>query len=609
MDLEPHPLDAPVEPRIDAAARRLDAVRRLGLIGSDRDVHLDRLTRVAANALEAECAYLTVLDDEEQWIQSCSLPGHDRRTSLSFSFCETAIREQEHILVVPDALTDPRFADFPNVVADGGIRFYAGRVVRSPGGYAIGTLCVTDSEPRQLDGRELVLLDDLGAMVEQELERIEHLRVLREVDASERMKHLVLETLSEGVVLHDAHCHIVECNAAAERLLGMTSGDLKGRSLADPELETIHESGEPWPLEERPAPRALRTGATILNEGMGFRRRDGATVWLRVNAHPTRRSDGSINGVVVAFDDITAERQLLRDLSRFQFLFEHANDMITVVDGAGQVQYTSPSTGRVLGYPDGWHHPRGVLGIVHPEDLPIATRELDALRRSERGPEPFVVRVRGNDGEWRHIECVGVNLLEEPAVQGIVLTSRDATERVELADELAHLAAHDELTGLPNRRTLEASLEHALDRARHDGSRVGLCFIDLDGFKGINDTLGHGAGDQLLVDAAAQIAAAVRRGDVAARVGGDEFVVLLQPVESDQDARWVAERVHEAVLRCEVDGDPSVRFGASLGLAVSTTADTPNTLMRRADDALYEAKRAGRSELRVAAPERDPSHR
>ncbi|MHB1138528.1 MAG: GAF domain-containing protein, partial [Microthrixaceae bacterium] len=212
----PHPLDTPREPRIDAESRRVDAVRRLGLIGSDRDEHLDRLTRVTAQALDVECAYLTVIDEDHQWIQSCSRPGHDRRTSLATSFCDTAIRGDDRILIVPDARADERFASFSNVATDGGIRFYAGRVVRSPGGYAIGTLCVTDSEPREPRDADLALLDDLGAMVEQELVRIEHLQVLGDVDASERVERLVLDTLSEGVVLQDAQGRILECNPAAE---------------------------------------------------------------------------------------------------------------------------------------------------------------------------------------------------------------------------------------------------------------------------------------------------------------------------------------------------------------------------------------------------------
>ncbi|MHB1139987.1 MAG: diguanylate cyclase domain-containing protein, partial [Microthrixaceae bacterium] len=386
----------------------------------------------------------------------------------------------------------------------------------------------------------------------------------------------------------------------AERLLGMSWPELAGRTAGDPELAAIRLSGREWRLEERPGATALRTGEPVVNEVMGLRRRDGSPIWVRVNATPTRRADGSVNGVVVAFDDVTAEQRLLRDLSRFEFLFTHANDMVTVIDADGLAQYSSPSTERVLGYPEGWHHPLGVLGMVHPDDAPIAVHELASLRSGERGGEPFVVRVRAFDGEWRHVECVGVNLLDEPAVGGIVITARDATERVRLAEEVAHLAAHDELTGLPNRRELESALAAALARARRDGSRVGLCFIDLDGFKGVNDTLGHGAGDQLLVDAAARISGAIRQGDLAARVGGDEFVALLEPVSSEEDALPVARRIRDAILRCDTDAGATARFGASVGLAISSADDTPDSLMHRADAAMYEAKASRDSSICIA---------
>ena len=172
-----------------------------------------------------------------------------------------------------------------------------------------------------------------------------------------------------------------------------------------------------------------------------------------------------------------------REVSRFKYLFQNANDLVAVIDETGQIRYSSPSAAGVLGYPAGWQSPGGVLGIVHPDDLPDAAGALTALLNGTGATDPFIVRVQTFAGAWRHMECVGVNLLDEPAVRGIVITARDATDRVLLSEELAHRASHDELTDLPSRRLLESRLSDALSRSSADGTRVGVCFIDLDGFK------------------------------------------------------------------------------------------------------------------------------
>ena len=729
MDTSTPPLPSPARGSDATETRRIAAVRRLGLVGSDEDEQFDRLTRLAARALRVSAAFITLIEEDHQWIQSCSLDDYDRITGRDEAFCDRAIAGDDPILVVHDASRHPVFADYPNVVGEPFIRFYAGRVIRDPHGFAVGTVCVTDDQPREPDAGDLAMLDEIGTLVEQELERRENAAVLRGVDASERIKDLILTTLREGVILRDADGNVIESNPAAERMLGMAVDELPSGWSPGADWPVVHPDGTPWAFDERPSAVALRTGVEVEDELMGLRRPDGSTIWVRVNATPTRTPEGEISGVVEAFDDITtqldlhmslqlseqvsrasldaleqgvmlttadgelrrtnpaaerilgrsadelremlatgrwtvydadgvemtdderptvrarrtgrpvlgevvgwrrpdgemvrlrlscipdadadgdtvlaftdvtAEERMLADLTRFQYLFQNANDIITVVDETGYALYSSPSTERVLGYPPGWHHPGGILAMVHPDDLGIAAAELALLMSGGRGPEPFVVRVQAFDGEWRHVECMGANLLDEPTVRGVVITARDATERVRLTEELAHRAAHDELTGLPNRRVLESALSDGLARAMRDDTRVGVCFIDLDGFKGVNDTLGHGVGDQLLIDAATCITASVREGDVAARVGGDEFVVLLDPVSSDIDSLSVARRIRDSVLSCGSTFSATVGFGASVGLALSEPGDTPAALLRRADDALYRAKATRDSSIAIA---------
>ena len=184
------------------------------------------------------------------------------------------------------------------------------------------------------------------------------------------------------------------------------------------------------------------------------------------------------------------------------------------------------------------------------------------------------------------------------AIDQIVAANR---LREQAQADLAHQAAHDPLTGLPNRSAGLRLIDDALGQARLRGTRAGLLFIDLDEFKRVNDTLGHGAGDAVLREVASLMRAAVRRGDVVARLGGDEFVVLLQPLDDEAAAVKVADRIVTALSRPIVVGNGyRVRIGASIGVAVGSEAGTDaETLLREADAALYRAKASGRSRVEV----------
>ena len=201
---------------------------------------------------------------------------------------------------------------------------------------------------------------------------------------------------------------------------------------------------------------------------------------------------------------------------------------------------------------------------------------------------PFLVRIRASSGEWRYFESIAVSLLHEPAVAGIVITSRDVTDRQQLIEQLAFRAAHDELTELPNRRTLANHIEHALESAGNDDRQIALCFVDLDGFKQVNDNYGHAVGDAVLVDVAGAIRTALRASDLGARVGGDEFVVVFDPVTDAAEAWAMTARLHKAIVEKSSHGVAT--FGASVGLAISGPGESASTLLQRADAALYRAK-------------------
>lgn len=567
-------------------------LHRLQLLDTDTDERFDRITRLLAAVLDVPIALVSLIDTDRQWFKSrigITVP----ETTRDVSFCAHAIVSAAGVpFVVEDALLDERFHDNPLVVGDPKVRFYAGQVVRDPSGLPMGTLCAIDRAPRRLDDSGRQALIDLAHLVERELASEAERSALADLEGSERRKALILDTMSEGLVFQDVDGRILNWNPAAERVLGLSSDELGGRTSIDTRWRAVREDGTPWPGHSHPAMEALRTGKAVREAIMGVYRPGAERVWLRVNANPVLDAEGNVLSVLAAFSDITVEHDLMIEQRRFSYLFRNARDIILVIDSEGRTSYASPSTERVLGYDLDALAGSTIWQLIHQDDHCLARTLLRELTSGKTHEEPFVFRVRTQAAGWRQLECVAVNLLNEPAVNGIVVTARDVTERQRIAEALTHSATHDELTDLPNRRRLSALISSALECAVREDRRIALCFVDLDRFKTVNDTFGHAVGDRLLVAAAHAIRNSARPGDHAARVGGDEFVVLLDPIRTEGEAQSIADRIHLAISEQHVQGLPRNRTNASIGVAVSEPGDTPSTLLQRADLALYRTKSA-----------------
>lgn len=299
----------------------------------------------------------------------------------------------------------------------------------------------------------------------------------------------------------------------------------------------------------------------------------------------------------VAGRKILEERQ--HQAARFEALVRHSADVIAVLDERGLIRYLSPSAERVLGY---W--PAKVIGtsafsFLAPEGRDEARA---ALRQVVEG-EVEVVRLElpahHADNSLRWIEVSARNLLSHPDVRGIVLNYRDITHTRLLKDELRRKALYDALTGLANRDLFNHELEKTLAEARRRESSFALLYLDLDGFKAVNDTLGHGAGDELLTGVARRLRGILRKSETAARLGGDEFAVLLARADLDE-AETVALRILQ-VLEAPFElraGPTSIRV--SIGIAVSGRDDqNPEQVLRRADLAMYLAKSRGKDRYEV----------
>jgi diguanylate cyclase (GGDEF)-like protein/PAS domain S-box-containing protein len=294
------------------------------------------------------------------------------------------------------------------------------------------------------------------------------------------------------------------------------------------------------------------------------------------------------------------EAALQRSEARFRSLVQHASDLITVVDDAGIVRYDSPGVGRILGY-----DPETTLGTphlprVHPDDAVRAVQAFEELRAHPGEHRAVELRFRHRDGTFRHLELTVTNLLQNPDVGGIVVNGRDITERRAIEVQLAHQALHDPLTGLPNRALFRDRVDRALLGAarRGEGDGVLVLTLDLDLFKEVIESVGHAAGDRLLVAVAGRLAAAVPPSDTVARLGGDEFGILREGPAAPAEARRFGEEALAGLAEpFALDGRELI-VTASAGVAfrpAGAAGDATEALLREADIAVFRAKAAGRA--------------
>jgi diguanylate cyclase (GGDEF)-like protein/PAS domain S-box-containing protein len=278
--------------------------------------------------------------------------------------------------------------------------------------------------------------------------------------------------------------------------------------------------------------------------------------------------------------------RLVRQEERIRSLLEYSSDITSIVDSTGTIGYVTPATTRVLGRETDAVMGTPVTSYIHPEDLRGLMPGFTHLIATPNDTFTYQARYAHSDGSWRWLEVICRNLSHIPSVRGIVSNARDVTQARILSDQLRHQATHDDLTGLANRTLLHDRLTQVVDGV------AAVLLVDLDGFKAVNDTHGHHVGDAVLVAVADRLRAVVPPGGTAARIGGDEFAVLLPDLDAET-ARQVGDRFLALLAEPVVVHQQRLRVRASVGVAEGLAADR-ETLLRHADAAMYAAKRDAR---------------
>jgi diguanylate cyclase (GGDEF)-like protein/PAS domain S-box-containing protein len=420
--------------------------------------------------------------------------------------------------------------------------------------------------------------------------------------AAEQRTERVVSRIAEAVSVIGPDGRRLHANDAAQAILSDLLDPADEASLSELRWELVDEHGRTVANDALPAEISRTTGVEIDDRVLGFRGKSGERRWLRIS---TRRlsDEGPPFAVVTSFSDVTAEREdaarLAEAQRRFQLAFDHAPIGVNVVSLEGKLLQVNRALCEIIGYTEDEMLATTFQELSSENDLGEDVEQLRKLVAGEIPAYQMEKRYRHKNGSevWA---LVSVSLMRDEDGKPLHFIGQilDVTERRRLERELRHQAEHDNLTGVCNRRAFNRHLGRELVRERRYGGESCLLMIDLDGFKEINDTIGHGAGDEVLRAVADTISERIRDTDVAARLGGDEFAILL-PNTDRQGGEILAIDLVQAIreLRVEVGSDEPAGVTASVGVACS--AELPegrdeDALLVAADLAMYDAKRTGR---------------
>jgi diguanylate cyclase (GGDEF)-like protein/PAS domain S-box-containing protein len=398
-----------------------------------------------------------------------------------------------------------------------------------------------------------------------------------------RYQAALIAHVSDAIIASDVGGVVTSWNGAAERLFGVCAADALGR-----------------PMAEVMGSDPIAEGRT---EG-GWSRADGSRVDVRYAIADVRDDQGFLTGHVVVCSDLTESRLAEQ---RYATVVASLQEGLIVVGRDGDIESVNPAAEVLLNTPatDLLGRDLASINLLNGQGFALNRERIPGVSARATGEPDDAVVGLGPASSWSsNPQDPGIRWLSfgaRPLVTGqppyaVALSFTDVTERLAAAQALQHQANHDPLTSLGNRTLVVASLNEALDAINRDGGQISVVFIDLDHFKVVNDSLGHGVGDEVLVEVGARLRSEIRAGDVAGRLGGDEFVVISRMQASVVDIEHFADRLRLAVWQPMCIGGRSVVVNASAGVAVVTapTSATADDVLRDADIAMYRAKSQGR---------------
>jgi diguanylate cyclase (GGDEF)-like protein/PAS domain S-box-containing protein len=409
---------------------------------------------------------------------------------------------------------------------------------------------------------------------------------------SENRFRILYEKNPIGITLNAPDGSLIEANLAMQRFLGYAEKELYGHAFVE------------WTHPDDVAPsrklveRLLSGEADQLSMEKRYRRKDGEVVWAHTCVLAVRDEHGEVEYFIATVQDITGRKSAEEHLQQAAAVFQCSRDGIVITDPRADIVAVNPAFSALSGYSEAEAIGKNlsILKSGHHDRTFYRQMWAAILKHDGWSGEIWNRSKNGNIfPAWLSISTVRDGI---GAVINYVGVLSDLSRLKRSEDELEYMANHDTLTDLPNRRLLDARLEHAIDQARRHGYRIGVMLLDLDRFKDINDSLGLTAGDTLLQETAQRVSNSVRKEDTVARLGGDELLVVLEDILDPHMAARLAEKILSVLGAPFVLNGQDIFLTASIGISLyPDNGDTPELLIRNADAALYRAKEQGRNRI------------
>jgi diguanylate cyclase (GGDEF)-like protein/PAS domain S-box-containing protein len=586
-------------------AERLRRLEQYRISRTPPEAAFDDITSLLADLFSAPIAFLCTTEAECNWFKS-RIGIELEEVPRSISFCDHTLKH-DGVMVVPDATRDERFAASPMVTGAYHIRFYAGVTLRDAEGFALGTLAVADTVPRAISEQQENSLKRLADMALDRMELRKTQIELRETVATSETarQHAVsynaelrqvINCLPQGIALLDEQNRLILWNGNYERMFPETARHFKpGASMEfiyRKYLETIRRYPKMQDLDEEEWLRGWL--ARLDQQGSIVEQNAGDARWIRYDQHLA--PDGK---KIYVRTDITEERNATES---FRLLFENNPVPMWVVEKES-LKFLDINAAAVALY-----------GYSRDRFLTMTSLDIRPPGEYQRALDDAKSNFRFDSGEkdWVHIKADGTELLVGSYAKPIKYNGTDAaivavidvTERRKHDARIQYLAEHDALTGLPNRRLFLDLLSGSLSKKTQIAYCTSIILIDIDDFKGVNDTLGHQVGDELIVAVGNRLEERVGDRGIVARLGGDEFAILLPMLTEIGAAEAAANELVNAFSAPLKVGDYELLAGVSAGVSFSIGDSVDSsTLLRNADLALYRAKTDGRGVCRAYEPQ------
>ena len=572
-------------------AERMEALLAYDVLDTPHEPVFQAITRLAAAITGSPIALISLIDKDRQWFKA-NWGLEARETPRDIAFCSHAIHSSE-LFEIPDTLKDNRFFDNPLVQSEPNIRFYAGYPLETSTGQRLGTLCVIDRVPKHLNEEQKNALKELAVVV---MRLFEAHRQTRSIELALLENEEKLRAITDNLpamicyVGNDEHYRF--CNTNAASTFGMSVDDVLGRSVREVGGEDLYNSIRP------------EIEAALRGENVIFERSTviaGNRHYFRTYNIPDIDQNNHIRGFYSMSFDLTEQKQVELKLQasehRLNLIADNMPAAICYIDRDRIYRYNNATHARWLGKSAEQISNRPVREVSGEAAFQLLEEQMAQAFSGAAVEFEFDV---DNNHDMRHVRGNAVPDFDNSGtVIGIYVMMQDATKLKRAQEKLVQLAQFDSLTSLANRNRLNDKLSEAFARGKRHGLELAMLYLDLDKFKSINDRFGHAGGDQALCEFARRLMNSVRQTDTVARIAGDEFVILLEGLHSPAEAEQVAQTIITNMKPTFMIGDAALNFSTSIGIAFARPEDDADSLLKRADEALYSAKAAGRNTSKI----------